>query len=302
VDASPADSVLNRIRRDADAFSGGFAFFAKRLDSGEELGIRPDDTMPPASAIKLAILAEFYRQSEQGRFNLNERVELTEADRVAGSGVLRYLDPGLTPTWRDLARLMIILSDNVATSKILRLVGVANMHRTLDQWGLSNTRLFVPPDPAKGPRGFGTSTPRELATFLERIHGGTLVSEAASAEMKDLLAHQQYGDQVPRWLPFNLYAGDRGEQLLIRVYNKTGFTIGVRVDAALVETPAFAYVIATMNEASTDLGIYPDNEGNLLNAAISRLVYDYWVGDSLSFTPSTPLPPFVPLSQQTPLA
>ena len=45
---------------------------------------------------------------------------MTDDDFAPGSGVLRYLVSGLQPTLEDLAWLMILVSDNIATQVLLR--------------------------------------------------------------------------------------------------------------------------------------------------------------------------------------
>ena len=74
--------------------------------------------LPTASTIKVCILAEVYAQAEEGKLRLDERIEMTAADQVGGSGVLWWLNPGLHPTIYDLAMLMIIKSDDTATNML----------------------------------------------------------------------------------------------------------------------------------------------------------------------------------------
>jgi len=56
-------------------------------------------------------------------------------------GVLTLMSPGLKPTIRDLATLMIILSDNQATDILLGKVGAENVTATMRKLGLSNIRV-----------------------------------------------------------------------------------------------------------------------------------------------------------------
>jgi hypothetical protein len=95
--------------------------------------------------------------------------------------------------------------------------------------------------------------------------------------MREHLGFQQYLDQAPRWLPYNLYALDRGLASPVRVLNKTGFSVAARCDAAIVEAPTVTFVIATMADDLLDPGYYPDHPGNLVNARVVRLIFDYWV-------------------------
>jgi beta-lactamase class A len=224
-------AVEGRARR----FPGTFTFFAKNLDTGETVGRGADVVMPPASVIKLAAMATAYRMAHEGGLDLSRRVSLGVGDRYPGSGVLRYLEDGVSLSFRDLIRLMIAVSDNVATRQVLSAVGVGPMNDYMAALGLPNTRMIIPPRPKEGPRGQGSTTARELVRLLTLMASGELVGEYESREMREHLRCQQYGDQVARFLPFNLYAADRGEPSRVRVLNKTGFSIGVRSDAAIIE-------------------------------------------------------------------
>lgn len=93
------------------------------LATGEEIGARQDEMFPMASVCKVPILATAYRLVDAGKLDLTERVELTDARRCFGSGLLNFFDGGLNPSLRDLLHLMIIVSDNAATDIILERVG-----------------------------------------------------------------------------------------------------------------------------------------------------------------------------------
>jgi beta-lactamase class A len=66
---------------------------------------------------------------------------VTAEDWWGGSGVLKEFAPGLTPTVADLARMMIIVSDNVATGMLVRLLGKDSANETMRNWGLRHTEL-----------------------------------------------------------------------------------------------------------------------------------------------------------------
>jgi beta-lactamase class A len=62
--------------------------------------------------LKIPVLVEAARQMDAGDFTLDDRWQLTVAEKNLGSGVLTFFDDGLLPTVRDLLTLMIIISDN----------------------------------------------------------------------------------------------------------------------------------------------------------------------------------------------
>src|ERR1044071_2914360 len=103
---------LERITRSVNARWG---IYIKCVETGEEIAINADEQMDTMSVIKIPLMVEAFRQIEEKKFALAERLTLKESDKRPGTGVIRSLDPGATLTIRDLLTLMIIVSDNTAT-------------------------------------------------------------------------------------------------------------------------------------------------------------------------------------------
>ena len=64
------------------------------LKTDESFSVNGDIVFTQASAIKLPVLVELFRQVEEGRYSLDEVVTLQPDDVVPGSGVLQQLTPG----------------------------------------------------------------------------------------------------------------------------------------------------------------------------------------------------------------
>ena len=64
------------------------------LSTGERFAVRDDLVFPQASAIKVPILLELFRRAESEPGLLSKRIEMTDAVRTAGSGVLQVLTDG----------------------------------------------------------------------------------------------------------------------------------------------------------------------------------------------------------------
>jgi len=82
------------------------------------------------------LLVALYAEALAGRLDLGERVGYRADTRVAGSGVLQFLDDGLNPTLRDLAVLMMTVSDNTATDLVLERVTKDRVNATMRAYGL----------------------------------------------------------------------------------------------------------------------------------------------------------------------
>ncbi|HEV2728975.1 MAG TPA: serine hydrolase, partial [Terriglobales bacterium] len=131
-------AVVNEVDGKLD---GVLAVAILDLSTGQKYLLRADEVMPTASSIKIAILAELYRQAQQGKVKLTDFYTLQQSDMVGGSGITSVLTPGMTKlTLRDVAGLMISVSDNSATNVIIDRIGMENVNVLLDSLGLTRTR------------------------------------------------------------------------------------------------------------------------------------------------------------------
>lgn len=249
--------TLSAIARDLDGVMG---YAVVDLETGRRIAARADTPFPTASSIKIAILYELARQADEGRIALDEPRAVPPAARVGGSGVLQHLTVGaLTP--RDLATLMIVLSDNTATNVLIDSVGREAVNARMQALGLPNIRLRRKMmDAAAQRRGEqNTATPGELADLLARIHSGDGLSSRARAFVVDTLA-------LPKSSPLI-----RGLPPGIRAASKPGSLPGVRADVGLVLLERRPYVLAVMCTYLRD-----DEEGERAIEAVSRAVYAHF--------------------------
>ena len=272
------DHLIERIDR---LFSGDLAFAAKNLSTGEEILLNGDLILPTASTIKLAILAELYRQSRNGTVTLSESLAMQPSDIVGGSGVLKELGPGLQPTLYDLAMLMVIVSDNTATNMLIdRIGGVERVNQTMRDHGLETIVLHNRVDfelIGSDVRRFAESSAVDLMRFNELLLQGKLVDADASQAMINIMKQQQYLDQVPRY--FNLRPGARElkPDQQIWVGCKTGFFGGTRVDAGVIFLPSdVSIAYCAMATSSRDLSIVAESEPAVTNGLLGRVMLEYW--------------------------
>jgi beta-lactamase class A len=141
---TPARSGLTRLLEGAALrFPAKVGIYAKHLKTGEEAGVRDAEPFSSMSVIKIPIMVLAFRLSEQGKLNLDERIEIRRSHLRDGSGIFQYHDLGLQPTLRDLITQMIITSDNTATDLVLEKVGgLGAVNDWLRSAGYSNTRII----------------------------------------------------------------------------------------------------------------------------------------------------------------
>jgi beta-lactamase class A len=208
------------------------------LTSGERFTVNEAFAFPQGSAIKIPILVELYRQAEAGSINLEERVPVRATDQVGGTGVAQWFGDGTSLlSWRDLATLMIVLSDNTATNLLIDRLGMASVNRTMAALGAGDVRLqrlmIRPLSSARGEEN--VATPAGALTVLERLHRCALpMARARCDDLRRILELPKDGA-----LPASVPAG-------VRVAWKPGSVEGVETAWGIVALPGRPFALAVM--------------------------------------------------------
>lgn len=131
----------NQIQEIVLRFPGKMSVVITDLKTGRTLSINGDNTFYPACLIKLPTLMAGYAASQKGILDLRKTVTLRSQDIVDGSGIMRRDPVGSQYSLREVLRLMIIYSDNVALNKIYDELGPDTLNSLFQELGLRNTTL-----------------------------------------------------------------------------------------------------------------------------------------------------------------
>lgn len=286
----------------------------KHIERQEFVEIRGEERFQMASVFKVPVLLELLHQVREGKISLEERVEWTDPQRYFGSGILVTLTPGLRPTIRDLATLMMIVSDNAATDILCNRLGFDRINARLRSLGLSKTAvnmgtrdlilqaLGLPEEKyremtvddlrhfdwaahetqvRRNQQQFlrecpNCSTPSEMTLLLEKIVTGQALDSVGTQTLLDILFQQQFNQRLPRWIPYG-----------VRFAHKTGtLTAPVWVvnDAGVLFLPNQQRVVLTVFGRGEDLGLSDGERKAAIAAAedriaeIGRIVFQFYRG------------------------
>jgi len=254
--------LAKQLQQVAADFDGVLGIAVKDLGTGETFFANADTVFPQASSIKIPILLELFRQAQAGTLKLDERVDVKKAQMAAGSGVLlRFSDAGSALSLRDLAVLMIVLSDNTATNILIDHVGMQTVNDNLRRLGLTETRLqriMLDVESQRASRE-NLSTPREMVLLLEMLDAGKTLDPKSTQAALEILKYPK-NTALRRGLP----AG-------VALASKPGGIGGVACESGIVYLAGKPYAISVMTT------FYKDSDAaDTAITDVSRRVYSYF--------------------------
>ena len=280
------------LERLSSRLAGVIGIGVKTTWDGDRFLVAPDRPFPMASVFKIPVLIELLLQVEEGRLRLGDTVAVTEAMKSPGSGVLKELTSQPTLSLRDLAMLMIIISDNTATDILVERLGVDAINRRLASLGLKVTRVVMtcrqllfdiagrPGGPftasarveverilktkerrftgrAYADKDNNVTTPREMVALLEMLVTDGALSTRVREQALDFLRRQQIRDRLPFHLPPDT-----------DLAHKTGSLAGVRNDAGILFLPRGPVLVCAFTR-----DLRQDLDGTNAIAEVGRLVH-----------------------------
>jgi beta-lactamase class A len=181
----------------------------KDLGTGETATYRPDHQFTSASLYKLFVAQRIYQRIDLGQLTYGQ---------AAGGGTGRNIDGCLT--------VMINISDNACGRALGTILGWGAQNQALQLEGYQQTNLATPQK----------TSAQDVATLLERLNAGTLLSEGSAGKLMGLLKSQRVNNRLPLGLPAGTV-----------IAHKTGDLDGVVHDAGIVYGPKTNYLVVVMS-------------------------------------------------------
>lgn len=191
---------------------------------------------PSASLIKVAIACAAVDASD---LDLTDSISVSQLDETFYCSILKAFDPGDGISLKALIGLMLIVSDNPATTGILNAVG----HPAVTQWlhknGLSQSTFSIGFEDTHlgAPLRANVTTAEDCLRLLQ------IVDQTADyAFIKTMLANNLRNERIPKRLPDHAV-----------IAHKTGTLSGLMHDIAIVQSPEAAfYLVILLDELPKD--------------------------------------------------
>ncbi len=264
-----ANLPIRAMDRLAAEFDGRMGFYVEDLNSGVAHGYCADERFPTASVCKVCVMVELFRQVAEGACTLGDRHRLAGSISRHGSGTLKWAVDGPELSLRDYCRLMMAISDNVATDALIGLLGLEAINATMQSLGYPNlhtgatlTRFHyamagmadAPGSPENDQRmmeriqAYGIdrdcasfaddpannlAAPGEMGRLLGRLCRGEIIDAEASVGMVEMLGLAANRDMIPRYL-------DPG----VDIAHKFGSSGRIKADVGIVYLPGGPLVVS----------------------------------------------------------
>lgn len=225
---------------------GTFGIYFISLTTGQSFGINENEVFTAASTVKVPINLYLFNRIAQNRVNPSKNLLYTEEDYEEGTGTIQFGDFGTKYSIRELSKLSIEASDNIAINMLMRYLGRNNILKFMES---------IVKHPVDKERN--VSTPKDMALYLKALLAFREKNTELGDELLDYMEHTDFNDRIPLYLPEN-----------ISVAHKIGTQMNVIHDIGIVfaEKP---FILSILSE-EVDEELAPE-----VIAQISRMVYDF---------------------------
>ncbi|MCL5028437.1 MAG: class A beta-lactamase-related serine hydrolase [Bacteroidetes bacterium] len=269
------DEVKYNILKEFKKVDGRFALaFWELQPNGQHILINEKENFHAASTMKTPVMIEVFKQSGEGKFNLDDSVIIKNEFKSivdssiyslnftddSGENLYQYIDK--KKTIKELVYDMITVSSNLATNILIDLVNPKNVMNTMKKFGANDIKIMRGVEDLKAfDLGINnTTTAYDLMIILKKIVDGEAASQNSCSEMINILLDQKLNSIIPAKLPLD-----------VKVAHKTGSISGVVHDSGIIFLPngkKYILVFLSKNLQNNQLGVE-------VGAKVSKLIYDY---------------------------
>jgi beta-lactamase class A len=204
----------------------------------------------------------------KGAFDYHQQLQYRDSLAYSSFDVTANLKDTAKIEMAKVIMLMLTTSDNSASLWLQKLAGGGTrINELLDSIGLKNTRVNSRTPGRENNRtqyGWGQTSPYEMASLMEKIYTGTVISDSMSKRMIRLLGRNFWDEQAISEIPPTVY-----------VASKNGCVDASRSEVLLVMAKE-PYVFSIFTKNNSDISWGDNNEAWVLAKKLSALLWSYY--------------------------
>ena len=250
-------------------FGGDIGVYVKNLRSGKIWQVNADSVFPTASMVKIPILIGIMDKISKNELSYEQLLIYKDSLLYEGDDILGSFKNDEKIQLGKVVMLMLTTSDNTASLWLQSLAGTGTrINQILDSLGLIYTRVNSRTPGRETNRtffGWGQTSPREMATLMEKIYRGQVINKTASEKMLRLLGRNFYDDHAIGAIPPYIF-----------VASKHGAVNQSRSETLLVMAPHGPYIFSIITKNQKDQSWENSNEGWVLASKLSAMLWNYF--------------------------
>lgn len=250
-------------------FHGEIGVYVHDLKKNRFVAIQADTLFPTASMVKVPILTGVMAKIEAGSLNYHQPLIYKDSLLYEGEDILGSLKTNEKIELSKVMMLMLTMSDNTASLWLQSLAGTGiRINELMDSLGLKYTRVNSRTPGRESNRsiyGWGQTTPREMATLMEKIVNKEVINPTVSEKMLRLLGRNYWDEEAISQIPSDVF-----------VASKSGAVDASRSEVLFVNGKKCRYIFCICTKNNTDKSWTTNNEAWELTRKISKLLWDYY--------------------------
>ncbi len=255
------------------SYQGDIGIYIKNLRTGKTVSYQADTIFPTASIVKIPIMIGILDKMEKKELDYHQEFIYHDSMLYAGVDILGSFKSGEKIELSKLLMLMLTTSDNTASLWLQAIAGTgARINEIMDSLGFQHTRVNSRTPGREENRsqyGWGQTTPREIATLMERIYRMEIISPGFCERALRLLGRNYWDAEALSQIPPK-----------VEVFSKNGAVNANRSEVFLVNAPRNPYLVAIFTKNNKDQSWNQNNEAWKLTKEISKMLWEYYSGSS----------------------
>jgi beta-lactamase class A len=249
-------------------FHGDIGVYVLNLKKHRQVAINADTIFPTASMVKIPILTGIMDKISRGELQYHQELRYRDSLLYAGVDILGSFKDTEKIELSKVMMLSLTMSDNTASLWLQSLAGNGTrINQLMDSLGLKDTRVNSRTPGREANRaiyGWGQTTPREMASLMNKIVSGEVINPETSARMLRLLGRNYWDEQAVSQIPSDVF-----------VASKNGAVDESRSEIMFVNGKKARYILCICTKNNQDRSWTPNNEAWELTRRISRLVWQH---------------------------
>lgn len=266
-------NVKEVIKESLSNFDGKVAVYYDDL-KGDTIKINEKEKYNAASCIKIFILVELFNQITKNAVDPNTKLTYLEKHNVDGSGVIRYLTKGIKLPIIDIATLMMIISDNVATNMLIDFLGINQINNTIKNIGCYDTELYSSFKSVED-EVFSETTAYDYYLVWKKLNNYELFNKEITDMIINIIKNQKYQEMVGDCIDnFYKYVDN---PLVQYIATKSGKYQYVRNDGGIVSTKFGNYILTIFIKDFKDKDYMNDEYVYSQGKKISNIIFNEFI-------------------------